>query len=158
MMTLSKPKTRQTGLNEVQLVDRLAATGMARYAAEYILLATAELGHYEFASGLLEVWMHEPGVYSLIMTEQPERRVITEWEFEETAPGSGTFELHRCSIHQVRWHGHWYSDSDIKPHYLLCETVGTLTRQEVAALVAKGAQALVDAWPAQQEGLHAPPF
>lgn len=146
-MTLSKPKTRQNDLNDVQLVDRLAALGMARYAAEYVQRTTAELGHYEFSSGLLEVWMHSPGVYSLVMAEQPARRVITEWDFEETAQGSGTFELRRTSVHQACWRGHWYADSDIKPHYLMREPVGTFTRQELAELVAKGAQALVDAWP-----------
>lgn len=147
------PKTRQSDLNDVQLVDRLAATGMARCAAEYVQRTTAELGHYQFASGLMEVWMRSPGVYSLVMMDnQPQRRVITEWEFEETGQGSGTFELVRSSVHQVRWHGHWYADSDIKPSYLLREPVGTFTRQELAELVAKGAQALVDAWPEQQEG------
>lgn len=155
-MTLSKPKTRQNDLNDVQLVDRLAALGMARYAAEYIQRTAAELGHYEFSSGLLEVWMHSPGVYSLVMAEQPARRVITEWAFEET--GNGVFELVRSSVHQAQWRGRWYNDSDIKPSYVLCEPVGTFDRQALAELAHGAMQALVDAWPEQPEGTYAPPF
>lgn len=157
-MTLSRPKTRQNDLNDVQLVERLAALGMARHAAKYIQRTAAELGHYEFSSGLLEVWMHSPGVYTLIMTEQPERRVAVAWEFEEAKQGSGIFDLVRVSVHQVRWHGSWYRDSDIKPSNVLRETMGTFDRQALAELAHGAMQALVDAWPEQQEGVYAPPF
>lgn len=78
------------------------------------------------------------------MAKERPQREYTSLEWEETADGDGLalkFRLVKVTEWQVKYRGHWYSDSDVKPNPVR-EVVAELDRSQLAEHIADAAKNL----------------